>query len=89
LPFTSDIPPQGHWCLTCFPPIFFAVPNIILFIAFIKHTPAIATESFLLTYSFHSQHVSALTGHIQVNRNILYVVTHLQKTIATSTDPLF
>jgi hypothetical protein len=38
---------------------------------------------------FHSQHVPALSGHLQVNHNILYLVTHLQKTIATSTDPLF
>jgi hypothetical protein len=57
-----------------------------VYIAFIKHTPAIATESFLLAYSFHSQHVSALSGHLQVNRNILYLVTHLQKTIASSTS---
>jgi hypothetical protein len=62
---------------------------LVLYIAFIKHTPAIATESFLLTYSFYSQHVLALSGHPQVNRNTLYLVTHLQKTIATSTDPFF
>jgi hypothetical protein len=36
----------------------------------------------LLTYSslFHSQHLSALLGHPQVNHDILYLVTHLQKT---------
>jgi hypothetical protein len=27
----------------------------------------------LLTYSFHSQHVSALSGHLQVNHDILYL----------------
>jgi hypothetical protein len=43
---------------------------------------------FLWTYSslFHSQHASALSGHPQVNHNILYLVTHLQK--IRKTDPL-
>jgi hypothetical protein len=45
----------------------------------------------LLTYSslLHSQHVSTPSGHRQLNHNMLYLVTHLQKTIATSTDPFF
>jgi hypothetical protein len=78
---------KGHADIVAYKGVFIYFSQL----SFIKHTPAIATESFLLTYSslFHSQNVSAPSGHHQVNHNTLYLVTHLQKTIATSTDPLF
>jgi hypothetical protein len=53
---------------------------------FIKHPPAIATESFywriLSTHNMFRPFRAILRRII-----ILYLVTHLQKTIATSTDP--
>jgi hypothetical protein len=43
----------------------------------------------MLLYLSVSQHVSAPTGHPQVNTMVIFILNIVEEALATTTDPLF